>query len=277
MQVHGLNQSFLNVKGPDSARYLHGMLSCDVKKLASGKVQSYLLLTPKGRVVSYGQILARSSEDFVLSAPKEVAQTSVDLLSRYLISDNAEVRVESEFKSAFLNFDVQNTNFKADLMSNSSVEFGDGVFPHSCGLEGVSIAWSKQEELSSVDPSVFLKWRVQAGFMQWSCEIKSDSLSIDLPVAHAVSFTKGCYMGQEVVAKGTIRGKPPRYLMKLKASEVFSSMNLTDPKGTVVGEITSQFANAALAFVRRPFVESKDLLYCGEGSVEYETLTHWPS
>jgi len=109
-------------------------------------------------------------------------------------------------------------------------------------------------EGSSGDPVAYLAERVAAGWPAMGAEITESSIPGELPdiVAVAVSFTKGCYPGQELVERMDSRSaQAPRHLVRLDAPEGAAPGDPILVDGVEVGILTSVVGSAALGFVKR--------------------------
>lgn len=211
-------RAFLRIAGPDAADYLQRMVSNDVEALAVGDACDALLLTAKARVIAPLRIVRRSDEDFLVLTEPELGETVRASLTRTRFA--AKVEVEPEEHEAWL------------------VLGGEEVLDERPPGEEVS-----SEELE--------RWRIAAGVPRWGHEIDDRILPAEagLDETH-VSFSKGCYPGQEPIARQRYRGKVNR---KLRVLELEGDAEPGDElllDGKTVGRITSAVPGLALGYVR---------------------------
>src|SRR5439155_14602880 len=211
-------RAFLRVAGPDAADYLQRMVSNDVEALAVGDACDALLLTAKARVIAPLRILRRAEEDFLLLTEPELGETVRTELVRMRFA--AKTEIEPEEHEAWL------------------VLGGDEVLDERPAGEEVG-----EEELE--------RWRIESGIPRWGREIDDSILPAEagLDETH-ISFSKGCYPGQEPIARQHYRGKVNR---RLRVLEIDGDAEAGDElllDGKKVGRITSAVSGLALGYVR---------------------------
>ena len=194
------------------------MLSNDV---TAGDLVPALLLTPKGRLIAPLRVWRRAPEDFLLLTEPELGEVVRTTLLRSRFAAKCEIELEEHV---------------------STVVFGDAE-----GLPGAG----EDEELERA--------RVAAGVPAWGKELDDSILPAEagLDETH-ISFTKGCYPGQEPIARLRHRGHVNRRLrvLEVEAAEPGDEIVL---EGKAVGRVTSAVAGLALGYVRVEVVEHADL------------------
>jgi folate-binding protein YgfZ len=106
---------------------------------------------------------------------------------------------------------------------------------------------------AEVSAEEFERWRIEAGIPRWGAEIDERILPAEAGLTEThVSFTKGCYPGQEPIARQHYRGKLNRRLRVLELDEGAAPERDTDVQfdGKTVGRVTSSVPGRALAYVR---------------------------
>ena len=212
------HRAYVRVAGGDAADYLQRMLSNDVAGLPVGGSCPALLLTAKARVIAPLRVLRRGSDDFLLLTEPELGETVRKQLLRTRFA--AKVEVEPEEHDSWL------------------VLGGEEVLDERPPGDDVG-----EEE--------FERWRIESGIPRWGREIDDRILPAEagLDETH-ISFTKGCYPGQEPIARQRHRGKVNRKLrvLELEGEGVPGTKLLLD--GKTVGRITSAVPGLALGYVR---------------------------
>lgn len=230
-------RAFVRVAGPDAEDYLQRMLSNDVAALAAGESCEALLLTPKARVIAPMSVLRRGDDDFLLLTEPELGDTLRDQLVRMRFAAKAEIELE-EHRSTVV-FD----------------DGADGIPTADYGRPAVEVLDAEVE--ATLDADALDAMRIAAGTPRFGREIDDRVLPAEAGlVERAVSLSKGCYPGQEPIARLHYRGHANRGLRVL----VLDGEQLPEPDAEltygekVVGRVTSAArANGgivALAYVR---------------------------
>ena len=233
MDVAAREREFVRVAGPDAADYLQRMVSNDVEALAPGEACPALLLTAKARVTAPLVVLRRAADDFLLLTEPGLGEPVRTQLTRMRLRAQCEIEPEEH---------------------ESVLVFGGG--------DGFATDWPDAREaldagLEPTLPAEELELRrIESCVPRWRREIDDRILPADagLDATH-VSFSKGCYPGQEPVARLHFRGHPNRGLRVVELDELpdYDAPLLHD--GREVGRVTSAVRRAdgtvaALAYVR---------------------------
>ena len=221
-------RDFVGVRGPDAADYLQRMVSNDVEALAVGEACPALLLTAKAKVIAPLVVWRRGEEDYlVLTEPGLGDRVRAELLR---LRFRARCEIEPEEHESVLAFGGEN-GFATDWPGVREV-LDSGLSP-------------------TLSPDELELRRIEAGVPRWGHEIDDKILPAEagLDATH-VSFSKGCYPGQEPIARLHYRGHTNRELrvVELDGSEEVERVTseATRLDGSRVG----------LAYVRRRDVKA---------------------
>jgi folate-binding protein YgfZ len=226
-------RSFVRVSGPDAESYLQRMLSNDV---SSGEVRDALLLTPKARVIAPMRVWRRGPDDFLLLTEPELGEVVRSTLLRARFAAKCEIELEDH---------------------SSVVVFGDadGIPNEDYGMPAVEVLDAALEPTLADEELELL--RIKAGTPRFGREIDDRVLPAEAGlVERAVSFTKGCYPGQEPIARLHHRGHANRGLRVLgwEGTEQPEYDAPVEFEGKDVGRVTSAARDGdrivALAYVR---------------------------
>jgi tRNA-modifying protein YgfZ len=218
------------------------MVSNDVAALDPGESCEALLLTAKARVIAPLVVLRRGHEDFLLLTEPELG----DRVRAELLRSRFATKVELEPEE-----------------HTSHVVFGgDGIPTGDYGEPAAELLDADLEPTVSAQELELL--RIRAGTPAWGKEIDDRVLPAEAGLTErAVSFTKGCYPGQEPIARLHYRGHANRGLRVLSLDALPAPDAEIVYDGKPVGRITSAAAGAegavALAYVRREVPEDAEL------------------
>ena len=214
-------RSYVRVSGPDAEDYLQRMVSNDV---TAGELVPALLLTPKSRLIAPVRVWRRGPEDFLLLTEPELGEAVRATLLRSRFAAKCEIELEEH---------------------TSAVVFGEleglpGEIPGTVELLDADIETGDDLEHA----------RIEAGVPAWGKELDDSILPAEagLDETH-VSFTKGCYPGQEPVARLRHRGKVNRRLRVLEVEAAASGDEISS-EAKAVGRVTSAVPGLALGYVR---------------------------
>jgi tRNA-modifying protein YgfZ len=219
-------RAFVGVSGPDAEDYLQRMVSNDVEALAVGETCDALLLTPKGRIIAPLRVLRRAGDDFLLLTEPELGERVTAELTRMRFAAKCEVAQEEH---------------------ESWVVLGGGE---------VIDERPKGDEASDEEAE---RARIEAGVPRWGAELDETVLPAEagLDETH-ISFTKGCYPGQEPIARLHYRGHVNRRLRVIDVDSA-SPGDEIDYGGKQVGRVTSAVPGLALGYVREAVPDDAEL------------------
>jgi tRNA-modifying protein YgfZ len=222
-----LDRSCIEATGPDAGVLLQSLLSNDVDGAQPGGAVYALLLTPKARVISDVELF-NTGHGYVLACPPDRAPLVLESIIRARfrrkveLAPSAHAVVWGEAADALASLETPAGPHR--LLASAP----DGVEPAD--------AWDVA--------------RVEAGLPAFGREFGEDSMPAEAGlVPLAVSFTKGCYPGQEPIARLRHRGKVNRGLrvLEVDSAKPGDEIRLADK---VVGRVTSAVGGRALGFVR---------------------------
>ena len=239
-------RAYVRVAGPQAGDYLQRMVSNDVLAVAVGDSCEALLLTPKARVIAPLRVVRRGEQDFLLLTEPELGDVVRDHLLRTRFAARAEIELEQHSSLLVLGTeDPPAAGWQAQPTDDFGIpawELVDGAAPH----DAAALPEGELERL-----------RIEAGTPRFGREIDERVLPAEAGLdARAISFTKGCYPGQEPVARLRYRGHANRALrvLRIDASEPPPYDAEIAAGERVVGRVTSAVATAdgvsALGYVR---------------------------
>jgi folate-binding protein YgfZ len=245
VDIAARDRAYLRVAGPDACDYLQRMVSNDVEALHPGEAVPALLLTAKARVIAPLVVLRRGADDFLLLTERELGSAVQALLTRMRLRARAEIEAEEH---------------------RSLLVFGDGAEGFATDFPGARELLDSSHA-PTIDSDELERRRIEAGVPRWGRELDDRVLPAEagLDATH-ISFTKGCYPGQEPVARLHYRGKANRGLRVVELPEVPDYDAELMHEGKVVGRVTSAARRpdgsvVGLAYVRAEVPDDAPLAF----------------
>jgi folate-binding protein YgfZ len=269
-----LDRSYLgkiSLTGKDALELLNRISTNDLQYLAVGTMCDTVFVTPKGRLIDYCRVI-NSGEEFILIASFFQSDHLIEWINRFIILEDANVRDVSKdylwmtlfgpryklFLGAFshkiitdkdeaiwLNIEghafpaLRNTNFKVPAYNFCFLKRDAHIIVPRL-LDQLNLLNGKL-----IGDKAFQIIRVESGMPDWGTEITQDYNPHEARLTHAISFTKGCYTGQEVIARLNTYDKIQKYLMIIELSKKISQhppMDVFIDEETV-GHLTSYAYN----------------------------------
>jgi folate-binding protein YgfZ len=243
--VYRLDRGYVAVSGPEAADFLERMLSNEVVSLERGEARPALLLTPKSRIVAPVRVVREEPETFLLITESALAETVVSTLLRARFAAKCEVELKA---------------YRGYLQLGA----GEGIPNSDYGIEAFE-SWAEGERIEAAEPDERLeRLRIEAGTPVWGRELDEAVLPAEagLDETH-VSFTKGCYPGQEPIARLHYRGRPNRRLRVLEVENASPGDEILLGE-KAVGRVTSAVPGRALGYVRREVEDDAALSIGGQ-------------
>jgi len=252
----------LLISGPDGAEYLQGQLTNDVEALGPGEGQYAALLDRKGHMQADMRVLRFSAEEIWVDTEPEALAATLRHLTMYSIGREvtvADVTAERAILSLIgpRSFEIAGGAVLPEH-ANEAGAIGGVEYIAVGTREGVDliVATAEAERLRAalltsgaveVGPGAAEILRLEAGTPRFGAEMTTETMPAEAGIVEqAVSFTKGCYIGQETVARLHYKGKPNRHLRGLRLSspaEPGASLRLGEKE---VGRLGSATVSPAL-------------------------------
>jgi folate-binding protein YgfZ len=284
-------RALLEVSGSDRVRFLQGQLTNDVTQLDAARPDSgchALVLTREGRIVAEFHVVARP-EAFWLETDAAAAPAAIARLEKFVIADDVAIADRSAEFARFAVEGPRALDLVATAVGRTIALPEDGAAPAE--IDGVEVlvaafGWTgevarqlfvEREQAPRVETALLAAaashggrmasgaaleiLRVEAGVPRFGAELGEHALPAELRLENrAVSFTKGCYTGQEVVARMHSRGRVGHLLVgiAIEGDALPAVGAALEAGGARVGEVTSAVRSPsagaiALGFVRRGF------------------------
>jgi folate-binding protein YgfZ len=222
VRVAARPREYVGARGPDAASFLQAMLSNDVEALAVGESCEALLLTAKARVVAPVVVLRRAADDFLLLTEPGLGERLRATLLRSRFARKCEIEAEEHVSHVVLGLEA------------------DGIPTRDYGVPAAEVLDGDLDP--TIDGGELELLRIKAGTPRFGSEIDDRVLPAEAGLdTRAIDFAKGCYPGQEPVARQHYRGRVNRTLrvLELEGAVVPEYDAEITHEGKVVGRVTS--------------------------------------
>jgi folate-binding protein YgfZ len=273
-------RDLLSVSGPDAGTYLHGQLSQDVTGLAAGQTTWTLLLQPQGKVDAWLRIHRLADDGFLLDVEPGFGQLALDRLKRFMLRVDMEIELQT----------VTVLALRGPGSVSAAETAVDGVLTLDAswaGSNGIDLLLPGHTESDLANP-VLSNWlsadvpvgpaellevlRVTEGRPAMGSELDESTIPAAARIVDAsVDFTKGCYVGQELVARVDSRGNntPTRlYGLRFDGGDAPAPGTELLADGSAAGVVTSVAVSPAngaigLGYLKRAVEVSAELQVIG--------------
>ncbi len=252
----------VRVSGPDAATFLQGQLSQDVDALAVSTSTWTLVLQPDGKVHSWARLTKTGADAFLLDTDAGAGEALETRLRRFLIRTKAEIE----------SFSLAGFAVRGDHLPRPDVPNGVLRLPSArhAGYDVLGPGAEVPEGIDAVDVDALEIDRIERGIPRMGSELDDSVIPAEVGgwiIDESVSFTKGCFVGQELVARIDSRGgNVPRRLRAIVCDapvEPGDEVTADGPTSNVTSAAVSPAnGNLALAFCGRK-IEAGDIVVVG--------------
>lgn len=280
----------LRLVGEDRAKFLHRIISNDVENLSVGEGNYATLLTNRGKIIADLRVYILDDAVYINTAP-EITEVVYTELDKYIIADDVELTIETdnigaigvygpnsaEFLQSVCNLDglseVPDYHSRRCEIEQHSVVCVRSNALGVCGfhlyIEADSLEWlwnklfSMKPDLTPVGWQALESLRIEAGTPRYGAELTDSVFPLEAELENAIDFEKGCYIGQEIVARMKYRGHPNRLLrgLEIHGEDLVEMNSSIYDDGKEIGWVTSSVISPtfgkpiALGYVRMAYTE----------------------
>lgn len=238
----------LAVAGPESRLYLHGMVTNEVKALKAGQGNHAAVITARGKMLGDGRVLVRENDELLLDLDPEAYVPTYQHLDQFLISEDCSLHDLTGNLAAFgvygpkarevmaavtgepvpelpLHHHIDRAFLDAPAMIVAAAPAGVPGYELWVPAPAAPAAWTALLEATSAvgglpaGDDVLEAARVHRVVPRYAADMDETTIPLEANLDDAISYTKGCYVGQEVIAKATYRGQVRRKLAQLRVPE----------------------------------------------------------
>ncbi len=283
----------LALTGPEAKTFLHGQVTNDIEGLEPGRGCYAAFLTHKGKMLGDLRVLDLGDE-LLLDTERSTLQELFNMIRRFKLGSDVELHKRT-LEMGLLSLagpdarrvagadglgSEEHDNVRAEIAGTpvvlAATDVGVDVFAPAEGLDAVRAALEAAGAVAVTEEAAETL-RVENGRPRYGVDLDDSTIPQEAGLnERAVSFTKGCYVGQETVARLFYRGKPNRHLRGLRLSAPAATGDALRLGEKAVGRIGSVALSPAhgpiaLAIVRREAAPG-DTLTVGEDGTTAEVV-----
>ena len=260
----------LQVTGKDRLSFLNGLLTNEILKLSSGNGARSVLLNPKARVLADLYIYSRD-EDLLIDTGDAPGVKVKEVLDRFIITEDVQIK---DVASQLVHLTLQGREAASHVRTLLGSAFEIEPLQHK--MIGPALVVNRDrtgqtgydmiipnEEAEAVWQGLLLKGvtpvgqdaleilRLEAGYPRYGIDVDESIIILEAGYRDAISFTKGCYMGQEVVARATHIGRVNKNLVQFRSETEHAPLPKSkfSSDGKEAGYVTSAAFSPALKAV----------------------------
>ncbi len=277
-----------SVSGKDAAQLLHHMTTNDIKGLKDGQSCEAALITSKARMLDLISVFRRDHDFLIVTSPNRREMFAPHLRSFVLYRQDVHIEDETESGALFGLFgngrnrvldlgDLASSQVQNVTKNGATFQVApttrlplNGVFVQSDSRDALT-QFVRESGVPLCDNETYNVLRVESGVPATGLELTEDVNPWEAGLEGAISLNKGCYNGQEIVARLNTYQKVKRSLRGLKMSGEETSSTKLKADGKDAGFISSRVASPrfgaiALAYVRGDYAESGQQLQVEDSS-----------
>lgn len=233
-----IHLGIVSLQGPDAKKFIQGQITCDVDQLGMDHSLTGARCNPKGRALTSFQLIQISDDQLFMVMDQSLVQSSIDELSKYAAFFKVELNDASEaYHCIGLNKCIDLSEPYPDklevtaLTANLSLSSARRLLIFA--QEQIESVWNcLQPKYQPVGTELWVLQDIKSGIA--NIQLETSTLFVpqmfNLQAIDGISFKKGCYTGQEVVARMKYLGKLKRRMYRLSLSiQALSKQNLPAP------------------------------------------------
>jgi len=270
-------RGLIEVSGKEAIQFLNGLITNDVAKLEENALMLAAFPDAKGRLIAVVRVL-RKDDKFLFETEESTHEKVYNNLFRFTFAGDFIVEDLSEKFEYFSLF-----NFKSEISDlKFDTKFGEDIFVAKGELKEFENSIEISDELYEI-------LRIEQGIPLYGVDMDETTIVPELGIEELISYKKGCYIGQEIIARiyfrghvakqltGLILSEPPAVAGELNTEQIQNS-ELKSPEGKNAGRITSVTFSPklnktiALAYVRYEFLAEGTELKIGDQTATVKNL-----
>ncbi len=270
-------RGLIEVSGGEAVQFLDGLITNDMKTLEDGEQMLAAFPNAKGRMLAVVGIL-RDGEKYLFQTEEATYQKVYENLFRFTFAGDFKVEDLTEnYKSYRFFGDSDNLSFDV----NEVVKISDIYFVEKENAENFENEL-KELEYIEISNDLYETLRIESGIPKYGIDMDEETVVPEVGLEDAISYNKGCYIGQEVIARIHFRGKVAKKLTGLifedENPEIEPKQEIKSLEDKNAGFLTSITYSPklektiAFAYIRNAYLEEGKELKVGDFIAKVKTL-----
>lgn len=230
-----LEHSLLNVEGPDAEKFLQGQTTCDVRLLKDHSLLLGAQCNPQGRMLSSFFAFQSAAQAITLRLPLDNFEAAQAALQKYIVFSKAELHPSPRVGILFLRPStalqelVRPTQGVCLLEDGVLLRHSDGNIEF-WGSVGAAQALWKDNEAEPAPPTMAELWQIRRGLAEVRGKTKAEFIPqhFNYDLIEGLSLTKGCYTGQEIVARLHYKGNTKKRTQRVRLAPTATALSTSE-------------------------------------------------
>lgn len=254
MQCAALSDRFISITGPDASKFLQGQASCDIDNLSDTRFSFGTLNTPKGRMYCLFKVI-KIKDGLLLSMNASLLEKTLTTLNKYAVFFKCTLTEETSYRAAGIFVEDNYDEFLSAVNTDDNAVFSLSQHQNAYWLnlsskKHLCVIWYNEDEgkpnslkeMGALSKEEWLSKETCCGIPELYDNSSEEFIlqTLNLQKLGAVSFKKGCYTGQEIIARMKFLGKVKKqcYLLKSNSQDTASPMDtIYDAEGNKCGTV----------------------------------------
>jgi folate-binding protein YgfZ len=241
-------RGLIYVRGSEAVQFLDGLITNDVKTLEDGAQMRAAFPNAQGRLIALVRVM-RSGDQYIFETEEATHETLFNNLFRFTYAGDFFVE---DMSDRFRYFSIFGNSFLPSV--HPLIEFerfgGTDYFVHVDDADDLLTELKNNSAVSMTD-ELFETLRIENGIPLYGVDMDETTVVPELGIDGTISYNKGCYIGQEIIARIHFRGHVAKQLAGLVIDQTggekpAAGSEITTPEGKAAGRITSVSYSPAL-------------------------------
>ena len=264
--MHLSNRVVFSITGDDRKRFLHGLCSINIKDLPSKTTRYGLFLTSQGKFISDFFIYSYTDDEFLLDLHQDTVDEVVSVFKKYRLRSDVEWNIRDDLSVYFA--------VSADKDADPRIQ--------DFGFRYID---SKSPDNQNGQMDLYNKRRIMYCLPEAVTDLipnKSFAHHFMMDHLHAIDYDKGCYLGQEVVARAKFRGRISKVLFLIEGHDILHPDQEVMYKDTSVGKVFSTYEQYGISLLNMRFLgddfnfdDCSSEIKCGDVVLKNITKPGW--
>ena len=284
----------IRVSGSEATMFLNGLMTNDVKSLAANRWMLSVFPTVQGRMIGAVRVIRGSELSFLIDTETASHDAVLKTISRFTMAgdfkvsdvtaETALLSVQGEIAGEVIDKVFETSASEIPVNGVSEVSGVTIIRASHTGENGFDIVVdsSRKAELlqafetagaQPISEDTLEILRVEAGIARFGLDIDETNVVPETNLDDAVSYTKGCYVGQEIIVRIKHRGHPAKKLTKLRFqtdTQIESGAVIKSTENQEIGKVTSavispHLGSIGLGYVRYEYLAEGTRVVVGDG------------